>query len=185
MKKITIIGMMLIMMSSCIKQANPYVKLTDEEAAAIPYELKQNVQFVDQNGDTLTYKVVNDLTYQYNGDQYINAINGNDIMHPALLSIECYARTVILTCEQENAGRLCFTVRPEKDFSFCYGNNFNLDVNLYTNGPCTVDGINYENVHHEILYSQYTGELLYDWYYNEEIGLLSFTKGDFSITRIP
>jgi len=27
--------------------------------------------------------------------------------------------------------------------------------------------------------------LLYDWYYNEEFGLLSFTKGDFSLTRIP
>ena len=42
-----------------------------------------------------------------------------------------------------------------------------------------------EIVHHEILYSQYTGELIYDWYYSEELGLLYFKKGDFSLTRIP
>ena len=185
MKKITIIGIMLMMMSSCIKQANPYVKLTDDDAAAIPYELGQIVKFVDQNGNTLTYKVTTDKTYQYNASQYPTALSGGDLSHPAPLSIECYARTVILTCEQHDAKRLCFTIRPEKELSFFHDGNLSLDVNLYTTSPCTIDGIDYENVHHEILYSQYTGELLYDWYYNEECGLLQFKYSDKSLTRLP
>lgn len=188
MKKIFILSMMLLMMSSCVKHAQIYMLLSDEDKAAIPYEIGQTLKFLNQNGDTVIYKVTRDVIYPYNGDQYINALNGGDVMHPAHNSIECYARTVNLTCEQSFANRLCFTVRPEKEFSFCFGggmDELNLDMSLLTNGPCTIDGINYEYVHHEILYSQYTGELIYDWYYNEELGLLSFTKGDFSITRIP
>ena len=191
MKKIMMIGLTLLMMSSCIKHANIYMLLSDEDAATIPYEMGQIVKFLDQNGDTVTYQVVRDVTYPYNEDQYINALNGGDVLHPAHNSIECYARTVNLClCDQSSTfnKRLCFTVRPEKEFSFCYSfgeNELDLDMSLMTNGPCTINGIDYEQVHHEILYSQYTGELIYDWYYSEELGLLYFKKGDFSLTRIP
>ena len=188
MKKLLMIGMTLFMMSSCIKHADIYMLLSDEDAATIPYEMGQTVKFLDRNGDTITYQVTRDILYPYNEDQYINALNGGDVMHPAHNSIECYARTVNLTQEHSYANRLCFTVRPEKEFSFCFGygdNGINLDMSLMTNGPCTIDGIDYERVHHEILYSQFTGELIYDWYYNEEFGLLYFRKGDFSLTRIP
>lgn len=184
MKKIWTIGMMLLLMSSCVKHANIYLKLSDEDAAAIPYREGQTVKFLNQDGDTLSYQLVRDEIYPYNGEQYINAIIGGDVMHPAPHSTECYARTVILICEEWNGKRLCFTARPEKEFSF-YSDGLDLNISLLPNGPCTINGIDYEHVHHEILYSQYTGELLYDWYYNEEFGLLSFTKGDFSITRIP
>ena len=193
MKKILIMSMMLLMMSACVKHPDIFVKLSDTDAAAIPYEQGQSVKFLDQNGDTVTYQVTRDVIYPYNNDQYNNALNGGDVMHPAHHSIECYARTVNLNiCEPSYtfSRRLCFTVKPEKEFSFCYGSGFgedgiNLDMSLLTNGPCTVNGIDYEHVHHEILYSQYTGELLYDWYYNEEYGLLYFKKGDSSLTRIP
>ena len=188
MKKILMIGMMLLLMSSCVKHAQIYMLLSDEDAAAIPYEMGQTVKFLDQNGDTITYQVTRDVIYPYNDEQYINALNGGDVMHTAHHSIECYARTVNLTHEQSYANRLCFTVKPGKEFSFCFGggiNNLDLDMSLLTNGPYTINGIDYEGVHHEILYSQYTGELLYDWYYNEEFGLLYFKKGDFSLTRIP
>jgi len=188
MKKIILFCATLLMMSACVKHADIYMLLSNEDAAAIPYKMGQTVKFLDQNGDTITYQVTRDETYPYNGEQYINALNGGDVMHPAHHSIECYARTVNLTHEQSFANRLCFTVRPEKEFSFCFGSGMNaldMDMSLLTNGPCTVNGINYEGVHHEILYSQFTGELIYDWYYNEEFGLLYFQKGDFSLTRIP
>lgn len=190
MKKLLILGMTLLMMSSCVKHAQVYLLLSEEEAAAIPYQMGQNVNFINQNGDTLTYSVTRDVTYPYNSDQYINAINGGDVMHPERYNYNCYARTVILTTEgQPYKNRLCFTIRPEKDFTFSFGDQeFDLEGSLFTNGPSnisTINGDNYESVHHQILYSQYTGELIYDWYYNEEFGLLYFQKGDFSLTRIP
>ena len=189
MKKLLILGMTLLMMSSCVKHAQVYLLLSEEEAAAIPYQMGQTVNFINQDGDTVTYIVTRDVTYPYNSDQYINAINGGDVMHPERYNYNCYARTVILTIDrQPYNNRLCFTIRPEKDFTFSFGfggQEINLEGSLYTNGPCTIDGINYEYVHHQILYSQYTGELIYDWYYNEEFGLLYFKKGDFSLRRIP
>lgn len=187
MKKIIIIGMTLFMMSACVKHPDIYMLMSDEDAAAIPYEQGQTVKFLDQNGDTVTYQVERDETYPYNYEQYINAIHGGDVMHPAHHSVECYARTVNLR-DQSYANQLSFTVKPGKEFSFSFLSSegeLNLDMYLSSNDTCTINGINYEQVHHEILYSQHTGELLYDWYYNEEFGLLYFQKGDFSLTRIP
>ena len=187
MKKIWTIGMMLLLMSSCVKHADIYLKLSEEDAAAIPYREGQTVKFLDQNGDTVTYEVTRDEIYPYNGEQYINAIHGGDVMHPAPHSTECYARTVILY-EQSYANHMCFTVKPGKEFSLYFISNegeLNLDMYLPSVSSYTINGIDYEHVHHEILYSQFTGELLYDWYYSEELGLLYFKKGDFSLTRIP
>ena len=187
MKKLLILGMTLLMMSSCVKHAQVYLLLSEEEAAAIPYQMGQTVKFLNQNGDTVTYEVTREDTYPYNYEQYINAIHGGDVMHPAPHSTECYARTVILY-EQSYANHMCFTVKPGKEFSFYFISNegeLNLDMYLPSVSSYAINGIEYEGVHHEILYSQYTGELLYDWYYNEEFGLLYFEKGSFSLTRIP
>lgn len=190
MKKIMMIGMTLLLMSSCVKHANPYLKLSDADAAAIPYQMGETVKFLDQNGDTVTYEVIRDETYPYNYEQYNTAIAGGDVMHPAPLSIECYARTVTLY-EQSYANHLSFTVKPGKEFSFHFISSnevlmggLNLDMYLPSNNTYTIDGIEYEQVHHEILYSHYTGELLYDWYYSESLGLLYFKKGEVSLTRI-
>lgn len=189
MKKLLFLCMTLLTLSSCVKHAQIYVKLSNEDAAAIPYQLGQTVRFLDQNGDTLTFQVERDVTYPYNEDQYGNAIWGGDVIYPDPLMypdhIYCYARTVVLRDEQPNGKQLGFTVRPEKDFSFFCSDGTNLDMSLLSNGSCTINDTDYEQVHHEILYSHYTGELLYDWYYSEELGLLYFKKGDFSITRIP
>lgn len=189
MKKIIIFCTTLLMFNSCIKHANIYRLLSDEDAASIPYVLGQTVSFINQDGDTLAYEVTSDVTYPYNYDQYLNAINGGDVDHPAPNSIECYARTVMLTLDGEPyANRLCFTVRPPKEFTFTY--NFGeqeiyLEGSLYTNDTYNIDGIEYEHVHHQILYTQYTGELMYDFYYSQELGLLLFKKGNISLTRIP
>ena len=187
MKKFILIGIAILMMSSCVKHPDIYVKLTEEDSAAIPYQEGQTVQFLDQNGDTLTFRVVRDVTYPYNEEQLTNAIFGGDVMHPAKYSYNCYARTVVLSCNQ-GGKQLGFTILPKKEFVFSFvtvGSNFNLNGYLLPNGPFSINGTNYAGAHHEILYSQFSGELIYDWYYNEEFGLLYFQKGDFSLTRIP
>ena len=155
MKKIWTIGMMLLLMSSCVKHADIYLKLSEEDAAAIPYREGQAVKFLNQDGDTVTYEVTRDEIYPYNGEQYINAIHGGDVMHPAPHSTECYARTVILYEQLMN-----YSIDTLKQMI--------IDDDPFIEFFSATDNYN-----------------LYDWYYNEEFGLLYFEKGDFSLTRIP
>lgn len=182
MKKLLIFCTALIMMSSCVKQAHIYMKLTDEDAAAIPYQMGQTVDFIDQSGDTLTYKVTYDETYPYDIDRYYNRLGPDD--KPYYGNYDCYARTVILDCDW-NGASLGFTILPEKYIYFYFGSDIDLNGNLLNTAPYTVEGVDYENVHHGILYSQYTGELIFDWYYNEEFGLIQVKYYDKSLTRIP
>lgn len=187
MKKYILIGMVLMMMCSCVKHPDIYIKLSKEEAAAIPYQLGQTVSFLDQNGDTLGFQVTRDETYPYNGELYYNATCDEVDMQPGKYSYYCYARTVVMTCDQHGK-QLCFTVLPKKEFVFFFvgfGSNLELNGYLSSNGSYEINNTNSIQVHHEILYSHYTEELLYDWYYSEEFGLLYFQKGDFSLTRIP
>ena len=178
MKKLLIICTALIMMSSCIEQAHIYMKLTDEDAAAIPYQMGQTVDFIDQNGDTLTYKVTYDETYPYDIDRYFNRLGPDDKHYYD--DYYCYARTVILDCDR-NGTSLGFTILPEKEINCHFGNEIDLNGSLLNTAPYTVDGI----VHHGILYSQYTGELIFDWAYNEEYGLLQIKYYDKMLTRVP
>ena len=96
----------------------------------------------------------------------------------------CYARTVILECEK-NGKRLGFTIRPEKEIAFYLDYDFDLYGSLLTNDPCTIDGIDYEHVHHQTLYDPSTGELIYDWYYNEEYGLFYIKYYEQLLKRVP
>lgn len=181
MKKLLLFCITLIIMSSCIKQATIYMKLTDEEAAAIPYQMGQTVDFVDQNGDTLAYKVTYDETYPYDIDRYYNRLGLDD--KPYYDDYYCYARTVILDCDQ-NGSSLGFTILPEKEL-YCYLNGeIDLNGSLLNTAPYTVEDVDYENVHHDILYDQHTGEMIYSWYYSEEYGLLYLKYYDKSLTRI-
>ena len=182
MKKLLIFCITLIMMSSCVKHANIYMKLTDEDAAAIPYQMDQTVDFVDQSGDTLTYKVTYDETYPYDIDRYYNRLGPDD--KPYYDNYSCYARTVILDCDW-NGSSLGFTVLPEKEIYFYFGTDIDLNGSLLNPAPYTVEGADYENVLHGILYSQDTGELIYEWAYNEEYGLIQVKYYDKSLTRVP
>lgn len=185
MEKLLSICMMIVMATSCVKHPTIILKVSDEESTAIPYQMGQNVKFVDQNGDTLTYKVTRDITYPYSGEQSYYAIHGEELFQPSCYS--CYARSVVLTCNRGNK-LLAITLIPRKEFLFSIeneGSYFDLGGHFSFNGSCTINGINYENVQHEILRDQETDELLYDWCYNEAFGLLYFRKGDFELTRIP
>jgi hypothetical protein len=154
--------------------------LSNEDAAAIPYQMDQKVSFVNQNGDTLAYQVVYDETYPYDADRYYSY---ESKMQPRQ-DYFCYARTVILECA-ETGERLGFTVCPQKELSVYYGNEIDMNGSLLQAADSyTLDGIEYEHVLQQILYSQYTGELIYNWYYNEEFGLIYFKYYDQSLTLL-
>lgn len=181
MKKIIMICLALLAISAC-KKENNYVTLTDEEAAAIPYQLGQTVKFLNQDNDTVAFQVTWDetsLADYHNDHNYLS--EPLDFSSPISY---CNARTVQLTSETYPFF-MEFTIYPEKVLSFNWNNELVISCELpssYEN--VTVGGLNHEFVHREKLYNQYTGELLYDWYYCEEHGLLYFTNVDFSLTRI-
>ena len=61
MKKMIMMCMVLLAMSAC-KKENNYVTLSDEEAAAIPYQVGQLVKFLTQDNDTVAFQVTWDET---------------------------------------------------------------------------------------------------------------------------
>lgn len=182
MKKIIMICMVLLAISSC-KKGNDYVPLSEEDVAAIPYQMGQTVKFLNQDNDTVVCQVTWDETHlsDYNYDHNY----GTETLDFGSPGVYCYTRTVELTSETYPSF-ISFTIYPEKGMYFNWNNELVISCDLpssYEN--VTINSIDYELVHHEKLYNQYTGEKLYDWYYNEEFGLLYFEKGDFSLTRIP
>lgn len=180
MKKVIYFCTMLLMMSSCVQYPDIFLLLSDEDAAAIPYQMDQNVSFINQHGDTLVYQVVYDETYPYDYDRYFSYTSR---MQPRQ-DYFCFARTVVLECEK-TGGRMGFTIRPQKDLLFYYGDEMDLNGSLLqATGSYTLNGADYEQVYHQILYSQHTGELIYDWYYNEAFGLIYFKYYDQSLTLV-
>ena len=182
MKKNIVICIALIAMCACSKNVD-VLPLSEEDAAAIPYQLGQTVKFLNQDNDTVVCQVSWDQTdlSDYNYDHNY----GSEVLDFGSPGVYCYTRTVELSCETYPSF-ISFTIYPEKGIYFNWNNELVISCDLpssYEN--VTINDIDYEFVHHEKLYNQYTGELLYDWYYNEEFGLLYFQKGDFSLTRIP
>ena len=183
MKKMIIICMALLAMSACSKQ-NDYVTLTDEEAAAIPYQMEQIVKFLNPDNDTVVCQVTWDQTHPSNGYDYYNNY-GSDSLYYGIPMDYCYARTVDLTCDTYPFF-ISFTILPGKVIYFNWHNELVISRELLpADETFSINGITYEHVTHDRLYNQYTGAMLYDWYYNEKFGLLYFEKGDFSLTRIP
>ena len=181
MKKMIIICMVLLAMSAC-KKENDYVPLSDEDVAAIPYQLGQTVKFLNQDNDTVAFQVTWDETslsdYRNDHDYLSEPL---DFSSPISY---CNARTVQLTSETYSFF-MEFTIYPEKVLSFNWNNDLVICRELLpTDETFSINGITYEHVTHDRLYNQYTGAMLYDWYYNEEFGLLYFEKGDFSLTRM-
>ena len=183
MKKIIVICMVLLAISSC-KKGNDYVPLSEEDAAAIPYQMGQTVKFLNQDNDTIVFQVVIDFTHPSDGYDYYHNY-GADSIYFGMPRDYCYARTVDLACDTYPFF-ISFTILPEKEMYFNWHHELVISCDLPSSDETfSINGITHERVHHERLYNQYTGELLYDWYYNEEFGLLYFEKGGFSLTRIP
>ena len=178
-----IICMTLLVMSACVEEADIYKLLPAEEAALIPYQMGQTVNFTDQNGDTLAYTVVLDETHLFDGEYYNPS--GDEKTH-YIPRDYCYARSVNLECEQTN-DKLSFMIIPGKElFVFC-DRDLLIDCVLTYNPAetVTIDGTTYEHVHSGILYSSQTGELLYEWHYSAEYGLISAKFDGKSLTLLP
>jgi hypothetical protein len=175
--------MALIALCSCSKNVE-LLPLPEEDAAAIPYQMGQTVKFLNQDNDTIVFQVVIDFTHPSDGYDYYHNY-GADSIYFGMPRDYCYARTVDLACDTYPFF-ISFTILPEKEMYFNWHHELVISCDLPSSDETfSINGITHERVHHERLYNQYTGELLYDWYYNEEFGLLYFEKGDFSLTRIP
>ncbi len=183
MKKTIMICMALIALCSCSKNVE-LLPLPEEDAAAIPYQMGQTVKFLNQDNDTIVFQVVIDFTHPSDGYDYYHNY-GADSIYFGMPRDYCYARTVDLACDTYPFF-ISFTILPEKEMYFNWHHELVISCDLPSSDETfSINGITHERVHHERLYNQYTGELLYDWYYNEEFGLLYFEKGGFSLTRIP
>lgn len=183
MKKTLLFCMTLIVMSACVEHPEIYKILPAEEAAAIPYQMGQTVNFVDQNGDTLAYTVVFDETAPYNGEYYGPYIYAKT----SYIHLDyCYARIVNLKCERTN-DIIGFTVIPGKEL-FTYWDGSLLADRVLKYDPAetyTIGETTYEGVHSDVLYSSQTGELIHEWHYSETYGLISVKSNSRSLVLIP
>ena len=69
MKKHLIFSIAFVaLMTSCVKEPTILRRLPAEDAAAIPYQKGQTVDFVNENGDTLTFTVTYDETKPFSED---------------------------------------------------------------------------------------------------------------------
>ena len=187
MKKHLIFCIALVaLMTSCVKEPTILCRLTAEDAAAIPYHTGQSVNFMDENGDTLTFNVTYDETKPFSEDYW-------EYPYDAKMSIIrqpwCYARTVGLTCHADNTSHdLIFTVIPDKYLYF----NWNIEMGFglpYIDlkgetETVEVNGVTYENVHVSQYYDPENDELYHLWYYNEEIGLIAVKNQEHSLTLL-
>lgn len=183
MKKTFIICMAFLAICSCSKQTD-LTPLPEEDAAAIPYQMEQTVKFLNQDNDTVICKVSADWIHPSDGYDYYHNY-GADTLYFGMPRDYCYARTVDLESETYPFF-VSFTILPEKELYFNWHHELVICRELLpTDETFSINGTTYEHVTHDRLYNQYTGAMLYDWYYNENFGLLYFEKGDFSLTRIP
>ena len=177
---------LVALMASCVKEPTIYLRLPDEDAAAIPYQTGQMLNFVDQDGDTLLYIVTYDETKPFSEDywywDYPNDSKTSIIQQPW-----CYARTVQLRCYSDSINtRLMFTVIPDRYLYFLWNYEMTLPyINLKgTTETVEVNGVTYENVHISQYYDTQTGELWHLWYYSEEIGLIAVKNKNHSLTLV-
>lgn len=176
---------LVALMASCVKEPTIYLRLPDEDAAAIPYQTGQMLNFIDQDGDTLLYIVTYDETKPFSEDNWAYP---NDLKTSITQQPWCYARTVQLRCYTDSTNtRMMFTVIPEKYLYFRWNHEMSLphlDLNGATE-TVEVNGVTYENVHVSQYYDMQNGEVYHLWYYSEEVGLIAVKNKEHSLTLVP
>ena len=178
---------LVALMTSCVKEPSILRRLTAEEAAAIPYHTGQTVNFINENGDTLTIKVTYDETKPFSDDYW-----WENPYFDSKMSITrqpwCYVRTVQLhSTSFNNYQDMEFSVIPEKYLYFLWNYEMSLPY-IHLNGETEtveVNGVTYENVHVDSYHNPYTSELDHLWYYNEEVGLIAVKNSEHSLTLVP
>ena len=192
---------LVAVMASCVKEPQIYRRLTEEEAAIVPYQMGQTIRMLNQYNDTLCFTVVHDTTYVSN-DRYDPRYN------PSGKKIEprpyFYAREVVLQSPPEDSCLLRYIVVPDKEVSVSYekrrldhdnhGNFYywhaimgrTLPLNDLPTTTFTIGTTTYENVHvDQGSYMADTTNISYAWYYSEQLGLLAAKHGEYSLTLIP
>ena len=191
---------LVAVMASCVKEPQIYRRLTDEEAAIVPYQMGQTIRMLNQDDDTLCFTVVHDTTYVAY-DYYDSRYNPFGKM-----SIEprpyFYAREVVLQSPPEDSCLLRCIVAPEKvvtvtyeklrlfqDRDFYYWHTIlgrTLPLNDLATTTLTIGETTYENVHvDQGSYMADTAMVSYAWYYSDQLGLLSAKDRGFSLTLLP
>ena len=176
---------LVALMTSCVKEPSILRRLTAEDAAAIPYHIGQRLNFMDENGDTLTCTVIYDETKPFSEDYW-------EYPYDSKMSITrrpwCYARTVQLHCKSDSiTQKMLFTVIPEKYLYFRWNYDMGLpriDLKGETE-TVEVNGVTYENVHVNQYYDAQSGDLYHIWYYSEEVGLIAVKNKEHSLTLLP
>ncbi len=192
---------LVAVMASCVKEPQIYRRLTEEEAAIVPYQMGQTIRMLNQDNDTLCFTVVHDTTFVSN-DRYDPRYN------PSGKKIEprpyFYAREVVLQSPPEDSCLLRYIVVPDKEVSVSYekrrldhdnhGNIYywhaimgrTLPLNDLHTTTITIGETTYENVYvDQGSYTVDTTMVSYAWYYSEQYGLLSAKHGENTLTLIP
>ena len=185
MKKQLLYCIILVaLLASCAKEPIIYRLLPAEDAAAIPYHLGDTVKMSNENNDTITFLVTYDTIEPLSEDdaQYYYADDSKMTYIPGPY---CYGRAVQLRSYANNT-RMRLVVLPEKQFYFRWDYSFHISCQL--NGETETININnviYENVYLRQEYDSETGDVLSQWYYNEEVGLIAVKYNGRSLVRIP
>ena len=176
---------LVALLASCVEEPTIYLRLPDEDAASIPYQMDDTIKMCNQDGDTLSFIVTYDETKPFSEDYWDYP---NDAKMQIIQQPWCYARTVLLRCDSDSTyEKVMFTVIPEKYLYFRWNHEMSLphlDLNGATE-TVEVNGVNYENVHVSQYYDTENGEIYHLWYYNEEVGLIAVKNKDHSLVRIP
>ena len=164
---------LVALLASCVEEPTIYLRLPDEDAASIPYQMDDTIKMCNQDGDTLSFIVTYDETKPFSEDYWDYP---NDAKMQIIQQPWCYARTVQLRCFSErNDTRMMFTVIPDKYLYFRWNHEMELNIHLKgTTETVEVNGVTYEN-----------GEMYHLWYYNEEVGLIAVKNKNHSLVRIP
>ena len=186
MKKHLIFCLALVaLMTSCVKEPSILRRLTAEDAAAIPYHTGQAVNFINENGDTLTFIVTYDETKPFSEDFW-------EYPYEAKMSFTrqpwCNARTVVLRRDSDSTFQeMMFTVVPDKYLYFRWNYEMGLPyINLKgETETMEMNGAIYENVLVNQYYDTQGGELDHLWYYSEEVGLIAVKNREHSLTLMP
>lgn len=174
---------LVAVLASCTKEPTIYRLLPAEDAAAIPYHLGDTVKMSNENNDTVIFLVTYD-SIEPIMEEYIWSYV-YDSKTSVVPSPYCYGRIVQLRSYADNT-RMKFVVMPEKRFYYLWDHS--LDISCQLNGETetvNINNITYENVYLRQECDATTGDVLSQWYYNEEVGLIAVKNKDHSLVRIP
>ena len=169
----------LFFMNSCLEEPDIYLLLPEEDAAAIPYKVGDELSMVNQDGDTIRFIVTYDEMEVYNG--YDGWLYADDTKFDFEPGPWCYCRRVQLRSYASNI-RLAFSVLPQKAFDFQWDSwGFGCHLNGETQ-TFTIDDVSYDHVYFRQELNNETGDPIYQWYYSETDGLLCVKHNGNSLT---